>query len=1002
MKENTALKFQNEESFKLVKDNLSVEFLNPMTLLGVAEKAVASIEYWEKRKLKGSPTTAQLEIYNNEIAKLEALIQRMTTLSLDVYSVNSEAYLDSRGEIKDTSVEDVLTEIAEKTEPKEDAKSISIFTNEDELVETPTIDDLKAAIKQVLKKGHFDSAQLLATKYLSVGKYVPKKPLPEGKEPEKWSENKIAGWIRDLNNTLMEEKQKSKTDKPAESVDLAVQNGATDNTDAASKGLTTAEVEDLRLLNTIVTDTLAGHSDYQSRREILKEWFHTGETLEKENEMLWAVGKRSVGLAGAKLPAKELADTYKDLDAFCKKFFAHRPYTEDSVKKWRAEIQKTIGVKNFEYLTTDKKVDPAKLAKANIDIAAIEKRVKEEFEAGKTVEDIVKTLEGGLLYKEIPSKEKGSEYKMYTKLHLLDLISRMYSVHSSQANNTTKTDPDLKKATLTSDKIDVAEVKNLITTMIENGAELVDIHTHPEVLGLINKEIYDGVQAPAMKFGNETTLFAWLDPIFTEIDAEYEPVEDDVVETAFADLDKMLILAEFAAKNDVSQEDFVKENKDMLLREDGSFKSMQSTNAQGGSKTIVVSNLKDFEVWVSGIYEAQKKVKTTAEEATSLKELTAKGWSKITAGTTYENFIEWLKKNLLNRQMKEQKPEKVFTTAEAIVDFAKNTFGKKLPKPAEVETAKVEDTTKKSVPTTEPSKDQSGVDNVTEPDASFETGLSAEQIQDLIKKESLLPDAVFAHLARRMRDLYIKNEVKVGEESMTAKMAIEMLEDVIKDINPEMYVARMQRKAEAEAADEKSKALLQGVLPFTKKDDETTKEESEVDEPLAGEVAETVDAEHTVFEKIDIAAVDPALWDMIKGFKTMDEVYNMAVEFNEAGKFNEALSMCLLVMPTQIEASKDWTADQVTAWFDANVLKKAVTPATEEPAKPAETKPETIKLGEEYKDLMESTNKKSTKQAIAAILKKKEDKEQTRKELLEAVKTGKGSHTRTVGKMPDK
>lgn len=967
MSENSAKKripFQNEESLQSIKQGLDISTVNNF-LINDPDKALAYINYWANKK--GS--LEQKRVYAIEVAKAEALMQRMMDLSIDVYGVNAIAYVDAQGEVaSDTSVEEVLVDVAKKgkdmeyqklaTTKVEEVPIISIFNGEVEL-KTPKLTDLSVVVKSLIRKGHFDNAMLLASKFLTTGDYIPKK---EKQNPVKWSEDKIASWIKDINEALMSEKHDAKKE--------TIKN----NTDAAGIGLTSTEVEGLRLLEMIIPDAIAGHQDFTSRREKLNRYMTLGESLDKEQEMLWAVASRIGGAnSTAKIPEADLARLYSDIEKFCKLFFAHRPYTEKSVKVWRDAAKKEVGIANFTYLVVKEDMDVTKMKKSGISFEALDIRIKEETLAGKTVEDILLGLEEGILYKEITGAD--SSYFVYTKLHAKDLIER---IHSKYYTNPDKSDPDLKSVSITkADKIDQSEIKLLIATLVEHGGIIDDVKSHPEIIGLIGKEIQIDTNVPTLKFGNESTLFPWIETIFAEVSAKVGTVvvADERVEKEYADLSNLTTLCEFAAKNDVNQEDFIKEHKDLVIDADGKYKSLMSENSSGGSRTISIANEKDFTTWVATIYQAiTKEIPSDPELVASLKELQSKGKELLDKGTTYEIFINWLNKNLLNRKLLEQKPDKMFKSIEAIKSFAQNTFGKKLPKPA---TKVVESNVEKEK--TEPVIGESKAEVIL---------MTMDEINAKVAEASKEEGTTLYNLVRMLHSMYTQNKIQIDGQPCGLKMCSDLTEAVVKESNPQMYVERQERKAILEA---NKKDQL--VLPLV--------EDAEIVDQVENveTIVEELIKENQVFEKIDVAAMDPELWKAIEKFTEINEVYNQAVEFNEVGNFNAALSMCLVILP-KIEASKEWTPEYITDWVNKMILHYNDEKSSEVVETSSKVEEPVIVVPEGFEAIGDSVSKKGMRHAITDILKAKEDNKELRQSIINAIKAGKGAHARQVSKMP--
>jgi len=840
---NTVRKFQHEEAITTIKEKLDVTTLNNF-LVTTPEKAISAINYW-KNKMQNATDAQKVEL-SVKIAKAEALMDAMIDLSLDVYNVDAQQWLDNNGFTPNNDVKDVILEVAAKAdeaneETEGEGKILSIFDGSEE-VKTPKLSDLADAAKQLLRKGNFDSAQLMASQYLSVGNYVPKK---EKQKPEKWSEVKIASWLKDINANLLEESRKI---KPETSIEPKAEETKENN--VVATGLTTTEIEHDRLLCKIIPTALAGHQDSESRRKNLESYLTRGNSLELETATLNLVAKRIYDARnGNKLPEDELAKLYADIEAFCKIFFKRRGYTEESVKAWREAATKELHLDHMKYL---------------------------------------EPKDGIALF---PEKKE--------------------------------------------------DKKTLIATRIQNGGIIDDVKSDPEILSLVNTQIHREKAAP-LNFEDQKALLSWIETFFDEVkstlnikvatDEELiaaipEIKEEDKLAIEkqeplyikepdqYANLDDFLLLIETAAKNDVSVEDFLKEHQPLVMTSDKGVKKLVSST-KGSS--VKCSTEKDLVEWVEGVYERYSKSEesipetkedTDTELVSSFKELIPKGKELLSKGTAYGKFMEWLNKNLLNRRMKEQKPGKV--------EKSDNTY-------------------------------------------------TTEDINSIIAEESKSEGMTFIILARMMHDLYVSNNIITDDKVLAIKDIIPLVEEIVRTSNPEMYEKR--------------------IVMHNRKQEE--------------EKVETVEAESQIFEKVDLKEFDKDLYKTIEKFSTLDEVYNMAIELNGAGKFNEALSMCLETCP-KVEDSKNWTSEQITDWFNKNILNA-------EEAENVETKTENVKeeskvvnLSKEFEQVSNCSNKQFFKKSIAAIMKEKGDSEEVRKNLFESIKNGKGSYTRKISKMPD-
>ena len=101
--------------------------------------------------------------------------------------------------------------------------------------------------------------------------------------------------------------------------------------------------------------------------------------------------------------------------------------------------------------------------------------------------------------------------------------------------------------------------------------------------------------------------------------------------------------------------------------------------------------------------------------------------------------------------------------------------------------------------------------------------------------------------------------------------------------------------------------------------------EVEESEETSEETVSEETTESKVFVPEKISETEPTLWKQVSGITSLEEIYNVALELCEAGDWQTALNMSIeLITAGGIKDAEGWNDDQITSWFNTNVLKKGV------------------------------------------------------------------------------
>lgn len=948
---NTARKIKFDDTVLSVKEQLGEASANAI-LINDPFKAIAYANYWssEAKTAKGD----RVAVCKNALISIEALMLKAIELSLSTYEVDAAAHADS-GFVPDTTVQDVILEVVSKgdettvavTETVPKGNELNLLDTEAEL-DKPLLSALSATCRHLATTKGFKHATEFATKYLAAGNYTPKKDKQKAKA---WTEKEIYSWLKEIKAVNAEKKiEVIKDDKK---VTTAPASEKKEESNAAADGLTFGEVKELEIINLFMPSSVVEGQDHLAKRATIKKYTtlqETEEELKMLSEILSTKNKIKNKTFFTEEPNEsELSVMFKKLEMFYGMFFKHRGYTEESVKAWRKATNDSETVKHFEIL----------------------KR------------------------KETKSTPKN------------------------------KVDPDIAKAKIIvveGDSVNLLAVREQVMAIYKNGGLKEDLKLHPDLMELLNKEIKSDKKTPNLKFGTEELLLNWLGMLYDSVAKQIGPLtpatNDEIVNTVGKEesgtpsLSTFLALCTSAAKNDVSKEDFIKEHRPTIIGSNNKYKHLVDIGPKGSKNTVIFADDKDFEKWVDDVYVIQDKLKKQAAEAKidkppvdlaksddtdlvdNFEDLKTKGKELLSKGTPLQEFKKWIMKNMLNRKLEEQKEGGQFREEKQVVNFAKGVFKVDFNSvDNSTKSASVVDTTKAKTEETKPVKD---VSQTVEP-AATDFYSEADIAEIMVDECKVGTTRSFATIAKEMRDLYVSNKIMIKDpvtqdmRPPTIQESIEILETIVKEVNPEMYETRIPIIADREKKKLANKDQLQ--LPL----DKTPAAEST--EP------EVVDAPHTIVENVDLAKKFPEVAKMLDKCTTLAEVHDEAVRFNDGGDCAAALSVCLYRIPTLEGETKGWTPEQIEMWFNTNILNAVKESVVEETAKettePVVEKQKTTSTKDPFYMISTAANKKYFRQGIRDVL-EKTDTPEARAKVIKTIQESVGAHTKKFAKTDPK
>jgi len=827
---------------------------------------------------------------------------------------------------------------------------------------TPAFKDLAAKCKDLIAKGKMDEAFKYAKSTLGSGNYIPKK---DKQKPVVWEEKKIQSWLTDL--------QKAKEAAIQATSKLA---NPKDNTDLKPK-------EELE------------KQDDKDDKKI--------ETSENDNRTVYAeVAKKSDPLQ----KTRALFGYRKSIiDGSLKRMGNPDDKTTDEEKR------KLDLIFACDYrLVTEGSNNPTDNRDTIIDFTLPEATLKEEQKALSTfATQYLKLL------------EKGTEDTAAAK-DAADLFFENRGYTKKQYNNWLDA---VRTAEGKVDQIDHLSVLGTPGEFFPNGISKTDI-TEEEFFNIIDdtEACLNTLSGRLVDWEPFELALHTDNHVRDYISKKKKEIEYENKENAIDtyDYENMLTLCETGADNNISEEDFVKEHADLIQKPNNEWRDLERAD---NAYKVTIKKKSDFEKWVKETYTKRKAKKDSTLESQkkngSVKEEKKEEDRRITI--LKSDFIQKLQthadiKSLLNDSfVKDIIENGVVIDAFNDPDYEGTEIeyfesGKKLKKYIIAAYKTYATSTKVTAPDT---FDDGSVRIHTfaqlkeEGDKLLKAGKTRDelitwveknivnrQLQDqpdekqVYKNADTVPtivDTMFGFAEKKANEPEMSKEA--GEDAIKKllqddKISLFQVTKAAKDIYAKMGTPKglsETHKEMLERAKEVCPAKLENHLKQTQK----LKEKRET------------------FVQEKFSKLHPKEWGTLKDISSLEELYNTCLTYKDQEDWKISLALALEIIPLgNIEKAKDWDAKAITQWFNTKFLKDPTEEKeVEELEQPQQVKKEEVVIPEEFNDIMNAKNPKAFKQSLDEAVSNFEDTQEARKNLINAIKFGKGKHTRKISKMPE-
>jgi hypothetical protein len=942
-----------------------------------------------------------LSIMSSRIQLTKNFVQAQTS-PINVEAIAGDNSNKSVAKIKDVKVIEF--------KPDKDSPAAKSEKKESEATNEPiAFKELQGVVKSLLEEGKEEDARAYATEYLGKANYIPKKP---GQKPIEWEENRISGWMNHLKTAVNDAKRKAET-KPNDNSDI------TPITEDSSK-VTESESKD-------PADNLSVHRKMVSLRDNMVEGsihanIDNSSLTDEEKEVEKLVFKYdykiiSEGFAtppdtrfkllNFSLPEKTLSDEIKKLDHLATKylelikmkdsnepteeelenveiangmvklFFKHRGYKPEQIGYW------TTGVKNAG--TNDGLKEMNHFALLGVPRMFFEgetlaeckmsyKDIKESILDEEKVQGIKDAIAGTLV------NVDGTFVQVYTDLHADNFIKEHTELVKKEI--AAKEQEEAENAV---DTYPLGDFELLIETAVKSNVSLEDfMHDHKELLMKPNgewRDLTDG-DKETIAIDNEEMLKAWAEERHQVYKAEYD--------------------AELQNQKDNGT---VSEEKDEAV---DTIPEGDGEDNESGSEEKAAAN---GEVRVEYDKEDRIEIFHSVMDEKVL---------------SYETFDELCQDDLIKDMLENGVVINAFDDPnhkgkEVIFYSSDKGSAKEFKNWLRAYHVKLHNENKEETPKI------SAVD-------TFEDGSvrihSFSQLQDqgfelfVDKEKGELFEGktredfiawVAKNILNRKLDDQPDDSTVITDENMPKNIVEHMFG--IKENQPEVTMTEDQIElALIPMLKDKDVSLLTASKAYK---DMTVKLGAEISLSKAFDYVKTKAEEHcpdklkTLMERAEanrsrkifveekFSTKNPEDWEKLKGISTMQELHNSCKVYKDKDQWQTALALALeVVKQGNIPDTESWDKEKVKQWFNDTIMTDPTdTKSTVSEKKPDKT--ETIEIEPEYEEVANASNPQKFKKAIFEILKNAEDQKIARAKVINAIKNGKGKHTKKVSKMPE-
>lgn len=1037
---NTVKKLEHEEQMNAMTKLNHQAFAN--TIWDDPRKGMELHAFW-KAFAHNADGDASI-VAEHEMRRIEAVLLKMTDINSGFYSANTSSYVDIVGvkldKTTDVAVEtevvvDSETDLTPEVEVEEESgKKVSLFTGTD-MGDKPNHVDISNAAKKLLSEGKEEDALALAKQYFGTGNFSPRKP---GQSTIAWSEKQINNWFKSIKDNV------SKFEEPVTPTTEPSGEGTQDDSELQDYGKhkDTLDQESFALRDfaaSYVKLATNGSEDAQAAEKLAElffsQRFYTDkqiktwkETVTKNEDLStldhFAILGPTASLSG------ELEDSeykYSEFNALIKADMQELQVTKPVLEKKellpyliREMVKKHMTtIKGKSLKSSDDKVSYdmytllhcedliERIVTANF--TESDSQVMETSEAGKEAPGKVSDsdVNTGGITDDIFSKIKEAVVTCIKNGGLLEdtLDSEVYKpfiVEGSKISN-----QDEMNAYLTENfKPWETEYKNSLTTYpMKEFVKAIEIGYHSEIKlfdmveeakTFIRKpngkflKLLDKAKKLEVIFPTEKELFAYIKGIYvTNKNAEgvkdvqektvvpkEEPKTDKVsgeatpateagnaeeVKEGNVELSTVKITyienacykalkqgkgikglladrkvadlienggtiagptKDIETHYDTTSESFDKLHSDLK----GIFNRISDKKKPGKNKKSLVDKAKDIiggtkgeepkvETPIEELVQEPSAVDTKASSITSFNDVQKPAQVLINSGITHADFLNWGYEVFLNRKMKEQSENAVFTEKDKIETLMRGMFSEFFGTSAQAE--------------------ESGI-----------TNLTVEELKEVIISKAKEEDISYTGLCKEVNTLCEDNNIdlKTGERLT-----------MVRENAPDVYGKHLEQvnKAYNEA---KEKVL--------------------------------------VLEKVSKS--NPTVWDKVKGFTTLSEIYSTSTELCDAGEWQQAYNMAIeLIEGGTITDAEGWTNEQITEWFDRMILKKEIAVETEIVVEEVEH------LDDNFRALSQANGGKAFRNAIVNILSKNDDTTELRNSIISTIRGGEANYARKMAKKTD-
>ena len=1051
---NTAEKLEyHEQMSKMVELNAQA-FAN--TVWDDPEKAIKLHKFWKDFSHDASEEGKVFAKF--EMTRIEATLIQMTTINVGFYGSKLAEHLDRVGlkpkPTKDDSIEDILPETdvvvnaeTDLTEQKEEGgKILSLFNGED-MGDKPDQDNVSKAAKQLLVADREEDAIALAKQYLGTGNYTPRKP---GAKTHEWKDKEIMSWIKTLKvglskSTPVVEKPKDASPEIAESfsntkIKLEAEKHAFKDFAERYTRLATNGSEDAIAAEELAKLFFKGREYNDAQIQVWKE------TVTKNDDSSVLDHMAVLGAIGTDDNQLIISDvTYEDLNAKVYDMMQEIQITKDRLDDKREYMVEEVGRKLYDELintcfTSESGATYEMYTKLHyndfiekivgvnfttLDSQATETKEAGQEQAGEASSSETKDTSGGVEFtieedqqiamekakkksstgttpKEVtlsiiknfgvkkdiidnPNYEPffGKEHKFTTREALEKDMTEHFDEWAIEYKNSLTQYPlkEFLRAVDTayfgeiSFKDFVEEAKKFMVKPDGKVLMLFDKNSKVEtrfpsvqdledyILGIykINKNA-EGDKAAQTKVQKDEPESGTKNKPKEEKTPKVEELKKETADTGSGEATKSVVesssdvvvkvvhienVCNKAVKKDGGLEFILKDRKISELVEKGGSIIGPAKDAKV-EYDISAESLDTLRIDLQKIYDdaVTKKKPEKNADFHKIKKTVLDKVKQITSANTWKEATE--KETSSISSLNDVKPAglKLIKEGGTKKDLLKwgqdNLLNRKMKEQAEdkdvFNTAEIVENFMKGMfsdffkeETPEETKDKK----------------TADDLKNFIIAASKEEDATYIRVCKSAKDYMTENaiEIKNGDSSMF---------ELVRENAVELYQAHLDKQSTARNA-----------------------------------------SEEKVFVPEKISETIPEVWDKVKEFKTLGEIYAIALELCDAGDWQQALNITTeLIKGETIENTKEWTDDMITQWFDINVLKKKVPASIQE----AEVVEEVEDLDKNFKALQNANGGKSLRNAIIQILTDDEDSPELRKQIEQTIRGCKSNAGRRLAK----